>query len=165
MSFWNPSQWFSPLFGSATTPTETLVGAREGPLATNAQQIDKIAQTTEALKQLHAKLQKDNPTLFQSFTTQEPTVWEMAEHLKIVVLASASDLSELSQDLDAIRDTREKLEELVETWEKIEKNFDRAIEAGLKSQTVDLQNVEDLSALIRSIQKLGIQNHCHSRLL
>ena len=167
MSQWN--SWFNLptwLTGTSSEPAQQMVHARTGSLEVNAMQVDKIAQTTKNLRELYGRVREANPSLFNALNVStEPDVRMMAEQLQIVVLAAASDATDLSENLEAIRQKRELLEQLVASWEKIEQSFDRALATGGNAKQIDTQNVEDLSELLQTLQKLGLPPTCHSGLL
>ncbi len=165
MAHWN--SWLSLptwLTGTSSEPAQQMVHARTGSLEVNAMQVDKIAQTTKNLRELYEKVRGANPSLFNNAST-EPDVRMMAEELQIVALAAASDVTDLSENLEAIRQKRKLLEGLVELWEKIEQSFDRALAAGQNAKQMDTQNVEDLSEFLQTLQKLGLPPTCHSAML
>lgn len=150
------SYWFS---SSTPAATQALVQQRTETLAENTTKIDEIAKVSEQLKKCFETVKAANPTLFE--TLQAPserpiTAQEMGQMLKALTLMTVTDLPSLGQDLEAVRQKRDQLEQLVQIWHKIEADFDAALTASTNAEKKDKKNVEDLTELLKKVQAVMV---------
>lgn len=152
------SRLLSWIWRSDAAQTQTLVAEREAPLAENTKKIDDIARLKEELKACFEAVKKAHPNLVESLhasSTQPISSKEMGEMLKILVLSTAADLQELDGDLQEVRRNREKLQQLVQIWTRINGNLDLARERVQRATTLDETNIEDLTALNQQLREMG----------
>jgi hypothetical protein len=156
-----PSSWFH---SDSSGTAEALVKDRNKTLADNTGKIDDIARLKEQLRICFETVKAANPTLAANLKTSEEPVSEkeMGKQLKILALATMTDLKSLGQDLEEVRKKREELAQLLEIWQKIEAYFDKALENGANAQTIDGKNIQDLTALRAMVQNVGALPSCRS---
>ena len=160
-SLW-PSSWFG---SDPIAQTQALVEARVEPLKTNDKKVDEIAHLRERLKVCFETVKAANPTLFATLNAPPPetiTLKEMGNLIKILTLATVTNLQDLSQDLEKVRQQRELLEQLVTIWERVNADSDQALESGSQAVELDTKNIEALTKLQQQAQNLGLPPTCHT---
>jgi len=133
---------------------QALVNERNVHLAANSKITREIARLNEQLKICCEAVNAANPALAATLHSAEAPMnaEEMSRMLKILVLATHTDLQGLSQDLGKMTAMRKELEKLLEIWDRVEGDYDAAIASGSNALTMDRKNIEDLTALRAQVQ-------------
>lgn len=159
--FW-PSSWFG---SNPIDQTHSLVEARVEPLKANDQKVDDIALLEERLKVCFETVKEANPTLFATLNAPSPetiTPKKMGELIQILMLATITNLQDLTQDLEKVQEQKAQLMQLVAIWERVNADLDRALESGSQAVALDQKNIEALTELQRKAQSLGLPPTCHT---
>ncbi len=156
--------WWSSWFSKDVT-AQQMVQDRDHGLAHNTDKVDDITRVKENLRQCFDAVKNANPTLFTAFKDPPDKIVsekEMAEQLRIVMMATMTNLNGLDQDLQKAREKRELLEHLIAIWERIDQNFDNALKNGEQAIALDERNVENLTELRVLMQRAGQTPTCRN---
>jgi hypothetical protein len=160
--WWPKLSWFS---SDSTGLIQQQVAARNTLLAENTDAVAKVEQASQELEACYKAQRAAYPAFFNILSQPNLEVRsekEMAQELgKMIRALVAIDLSSLGEDLNKISQTSELFERLVNIWEKIETDYDKALADLDHVLKLDEKNIQDLTTILGELKKRGVQP-CHN---